>query len=156
MAQKTYFGRPGKIREYRLLLYIGLGMTIVGTSLMSLSLLSSLDGPGNMLPVTGAVALFFGLICALSGWIGIREEQKKHGVARTPTREGTLALAFGMASVFVVHLFPLPFVLGGTAVALAVMAAKKGDNVYGSTGGVAGSAGITVELYAWMVLTAFP
>lgn len=110
---EKYFGSPEKTREYKILFYLGLGLGSAGAPLTALGLFPGLDDGGiEALFVVGAVALFIGFLSAISGWLGLREERKKHGMKRTPTGEGKLALVFGLVSVLGFRTFPLPLSWG--------------------------------------------
>ena len=153
---ESYFGSPGQQREYKILLYLGLGMIIIGAPLTSLGFYNNMNIEGTEIPsVIGVALLGIGAICAVTGWLGIREERKKFGLKRISTIEGNLALTFGILSVFIPQHPPLPFIFGALAIFLAFKSVKKGDNVYGRAGGICGVAGIIVELYVWSLFTFF-
>jgi len=151
---KSYFGSPKQRSEYKILLYLGLGMIIIGAPLASLGFYNNMNIEGTEIPsVIGMALLGIGAMCAVSGWLGIREEKKKYGLKRVSTIEGNLALAFGITSVFIPQAFPFPFVFGTLAIILSYVSLKKGDNVYGGAGCICGIAGIIVELYVWILFT---
>ena len=151
-----YFGSPGQMKEYKILLYVGLGMLVVGAPLTSLGFFNNMNIEGTETPaVIGVVLLGIGIMCAVSGWLGLREEKQKYGVKRKSTPAGILALVFGILSVFIPQAFPLPFIFGALAIILAYRSVKQGDNVYGRAGGICGVAGIIVELYVWSLFTFF-
>ena len=153
---ESYFGSPGQMREYKILLYVGLGMLLIGAPLTSLGFVNNMNIEGTEAPaVIGVVLLGIGSMCAISGWLGLREEKQKYGVKRKSTPAGNLAVVFGILSVFIPQAFPLPFLFGSLAVILSYMAVKQGDNVYGRAGGIAGAVGIIVELYVWSLFTFF-
>lgn len=153
---ESYFGSPKQLREYKILFYLGLGMIIIGAPLASLGFSNNMNIEGSEIPsVIGMALLGIGVICAVSGWLGIREERKKYGLKRIHTIEGDLALTFGILSVFLPQHPPLPFIFGAIAIILAYVSIKKGDNVYGGAGGICGAAGIIVELYVLILFTFF-
>jgi Mg2+/citrate symporter len=153
---ENYFGSRGKVREYKILFYLGLGMIIAGGPLTSLGFFNNMNIEGTETPsVIGIVLLGIGALCIVSGWLGLREEKQKYGIKRKSTWEGNLALVFGILSVFIPQAFPLPFIFGILAIILAYKSVKQGDNVYGSAGGICGMAGIIVELYVWILFMFF-
>jgi len=155
-SDESYFGSIKQNREYKFLLYLGLGMLIIGAPITSIGLYNNMNIEGTQIPlVIGLVLLSIGLIFAITGWLGLREEKKKRGLKRISTIEGNLALIFGIISVFIPQAFPLPFIFGSLAILLSYISLRKGDNVYGSAGGICGVAGIIVELYVWLLFTFF-
>jgi hypothetical protein len=139
------FGSPRRIRTYKILLYVGLGLLIAGGILLPL---------GENLMIWGIVLVFIGLMCAVSGWLGLREEKKKYGLKRKSTTAGIGALALGVASVFLSNGPYISIILGILAIILAIKAVKEGDNEYGLAGGICGAIGIIVNFYVMFLLTA--
>ena len=156
-----YFGSPKQWREYKILFYLGLVMMITGMPLTSLGwyneiFFNNMKIGGTEIPSVISMALLgIGAMCAVAGWLGLREERQKYGIKRVSTTTGCIALVFGILSVFIPQAFPLPFAFGGIAIVLAYISVKQGDNVYGSAGGMCGAAGIIVELYVWILFTFF-
>ena len=93
-------------------------------------------------------------MCALSGWLGLREEKKKAGIKRKSTTAGVAALILGIISVLLSSGPYLSIFLGVFAIILAIKAVKDGDNEYGLAGGICGAIGLIVNLYV-MVLFSF-
>ncbi|MCD6236720.1 MAG: hypothetical protein J7K13_02055 [Thermoplasmata archaeon] len=153
---ESYFGSPKQRMEYKILFYLGLGMLAFGIPLISLGLYGDLRIEGtDILSVMGMVLIGLGSICALPGWLGLREEKQKYGIKRKSTLAGSSSLGFGILSVFTPHAFPLPFIFGTLAIIFSYKAIKQGDNVYGHAGGMCGVIGIIVELYIWILFTVF-
>jgi len=132
------FGNPGRIREYKILLYIGLGMLAVGGPFLFF---------GETWMIIGIMLLFFGLMCAVSGWLGLGEEKKKYGVKRKSTPAGIAAMILGIACAFVSGRPYVSLILGPLAIICAIKAVKDGDNEYGLAGGICGVIGIIINLY---------
>jgi len=137
------FGNPGRIREYKILGYIGLGMLAFGGPLLFF------EEPYMIL---GVILAFIGLMCAVSGWMGVAEEKKKYGVKRKSTPAGLAALFLGIGSVFLSSGPYISIVLGAVAIICAVIAVKKGDNEYGAAGGISGAIGIIINTYVMILL----
>lgn len=142
--KKETFGSLGRVREYKILLCVGLGMLTIGGLLF-------LFGDNSV----GIVLLFIGLMCALSGWLGLGEEKKKYGIKRKSTITGIAALITGILSVFASTVPYISIVLGVLAILLGVKAVRDGDNEYGLVGGICGAIGLIVNLYIMFLFTFF-
>jgi len=143
--EKTRVAR-GRVLEYRILLYLGLGMLVIGG-------LAFLFGETGMF--IGIILVFFGLMCAVSGWLGLQEEKKKASRERKTTITGIGALILGIVSVFAASGPYLSIVLGVGAILLAVTAVRAGDTEYGLAGGICGGIGIVVNLYVLSLVVWF-
>ncbi len=140
------FGSPGRVREYRILLYVGLGMLVVGGPILFLE--------ENWM-IIGIVLAFIGLMCVVSGWLGLGEEKKKYGIKRKSTIAGIGALILGILSVFLSNGLYLSVILGPLAIIFAIKAVKDGDNEYGLAGGICGAIGLITNLYVTFLFTFF-
>jgi len=144
--KEAYFGSPSRIRQYRVLLYIGLALLLVGGILFIFE---------EVYKVAGIVTLFIGLMCAVAGALGIGEEKKKQGVKIKSTPSGIIALIFGVIGVFLSNRAYLGIILGIIAIIFAVISVKKGDNQYGLAGGICGIIGIVINIYVGFLFTYF-
>lgn len=142
--EKRTFGSPGRIQEYTILLRVGLGVLIAGGILF-------LFGENWM--IGGIALLFIGLMCAISGCLGLGEERKKYGMKQKSTTAGIGALIFGILSVFLSSGPYISIILGIFAITLAIKAVKDGDNEYGLAGGICGTIGLIVNLYVMSLFT---
>jgi len=140
------FGNRGRVREYKILFYLGLGMLAVGVPLLFF---------GNTGFVAGILLIFFGLMCAITGWLGLGEEKKKFGVKRKSTTAGIAALIFGIISVFASSRPYLSLIAGPVAIILAYKSVKDGDNEYGLAGGICGVIGIIVNIFVMILFNFF-
>ena len=153
---ENYFGSKKQRKEYKILLYIGFGVICISAPLASIGFYNNLNIKGtDILSIIGSVLLFIGSMCAVSGWLGLREERKKYGIKRVSTPTGVAALIFGILSVFLPQAYPFPFILGEISIVFAYKSVKQGDNVYGRVGGICGAVGIIVGLYVWILFTFF-
>lgn len=140
------FGSPGRIKEYKILLYFGLGMLAIGGPLLFLK--------ENWM-IIGSVLVFIGLMCAVSGWLGLKEEKTKYGIKRKSTTTGFLALILGILSVFLSNGPYISLIIGPLAIILGIKSIKEGDNEYGSAGGICGAIGFIINLYVMFLFTFF-
>lgn len=143
---ESHFGSPGRMKEYKLLSYIGLSLLIIGGLLFLFKEIWS---------VIGVVLIFIGLMCIVGGGLGLHEEKKKQGIKRKSTTFGIVALILGMASVFLSNRPYVAIILGLIAIIFAIKSVKEGDNEYGLAGGICGLIGIIVNLYVWILLGLF-
>ena len=147
MKQKEeYFGSPGRIKEYRILFYVGLSLIIIGGILFVLE---------EIYRIAGIAFLFIGIMCAVSGVLGLDEEKKKQGLKIKSTTAGLIALTSGIGSAFLSNRGYMGIILGIIAIISAIIAVKKGDNQYGLAGGICGAIGISVNIYVWLLFTYF-
>lgn len=146
---EDYFGSKKQMREYSVLLHVGVGMLVIGLFFMVSSFIFPIKlAKTNLLMIISIVLSFIGATCAIAGWLGIKEEMKKFGIKRVITPEGNLALIFGISSVFLARtLSPLPLIFGLLAILFSHRSIKKGDNMYGKSGGVCGVIGIVLYLF---------
>ena len=143
-AEERTFGSLGRIWEYTVLLYVGLVMFLAGCILF-------LFGENWM--IAGIALTFIGLMCYVSGFLGLKEERKKQGMKKKSTFAGIGALILGIISVFLSSGPYISIILGIIAIILAIKAVKDGDNEYGLAGGICGAIGLIVNLYVMSLFT---
>jgi len=143
---ERYFGSRGRLKEYKLLLYFGLVLLIIG-GLLSLF--------KELWTIIGIALIFIGLMCAIGGGLGTHEEKKKQGLKRKTTIFGIIALILGVSGVFLSNRPYVTIILGVIAIIFAIKSVKEGDNEYGLAGGICGLIGIIVNLYIWALFEFF-
>jgi hypothetical protein len=80
----------------------------------------------------GGIMLFFGGMCALSGWLGIREEKKR--IRRVRTGWGVTSFIVGLIGLFTSSTAGAPIIFGVCAIPLGLKAKRHGDNELGPAG----------------------
>lgn len=139
--------RASRIHKYKVLLRAGLSMLLVGFIMLSASLIIcpggpyrycvgetcvECDGTAGLMLAIGGIMLFFGGMCALSGWLGIREEKKR--IRRVRTGWGVTSFIVGLIGLFTSSTAGAPIIFGVCAIPLGLKAKRHGDNELGPAG----------------------
>jgi len=122
--QETYGSR---LNEYKTLGIIGLIMMLLGPIFFI-----PVWGPYGL--VAAVSLLFIGFLCAISGYMGYKDEQKKFGIPRIHNYWGVAASGFGVAAVLSGQAPYLPILLGIIGVLLGKKAHDTGDLEGGEIG----------------------
>jgi len=142
MDNGSYFGDSKRIKEYRVLFYIGITMLIICAFFLITF---------NYYLLIAAIVLFsIGLMCAMAGFLGLREEFKKYGMKRIETKYGKLSLFAGVSSLFAIHVLYISFILAIVAILCGIKARMEGDNTYGKDGMICGI--VTIGLLIYIVI----
>lgn len=142
-VNESYFGTPDRVKLYKNLSLLGFILLSIGIPLIFFK---------DIWTIIGVSLSFIGLMCVVSGILGLQEEKKKTGMKIKSTSFGVMALIFGIGSVFVSNRPYLALILGAIAIILAIKAVKEKDNLYGLAGGICGVIGIVVNIYVWALL----
>ncbi len=110
---------------------LGLWLTVFGLILF----VSGFFFKGDTVMAIAFVFLFIGIMLAVTGYTGYRDEKKKFGTVKHQTWWGLTGTSFGIASVFIMgHAIYVSLALAVVAIVLGVIAKRKGDNVYAEGG----------------------
>lgn len=145
-----YYGEQKRIRECKMLLYIGLFFIICGVPLLLIYLAWKSNRSGV---VAGLAFLIIGVLFAGSGGLGLIIEKKKAGKKIVITRIGTISFILAVGSIFMSTASYFGTVIALLAILLAIKAIKEGDNEYGFAGLIIGILGIFINLFVISLLT---
>jgi hypothetical protein len=142
------------MKEYKYLTQAGLIMLLLGLAgIIPLIMAGAGIEPIVQVPglleismVAGVSLLFIGGMCAISGWVGYRDEISKMGRVRKFTYHGRIAAILGIISVLISATPLIPIILGIPAIALGYKAYKDQDLEYGEIGMGCGAIGIIVGI----------
>jgi len=122
--QETYGSR---LKEYKTLGIVGLVMMLLGPIFF-------IPGWGPYGIVAAISLLFIGFFCAVSGYVGYKDERKKLGIPRIHNLWGACAMAMGVASVLSGQAPYVPIILGIIAFLVGKKAYATGDLEGGEIG----------------------
>ncbi len=140
---KDIFGDPKRIKEYKMIFYSGIGVSIVGLFLFTFF--------KNHLFIYGIVFLLIGSMCIIAGFLGLREEYKKYGMERVETRWGKFSLLKGIIGLFLIHSPSISLIFAIAAIVLGIKAIREGDNTYGKDGLGCGIIILFIIFYLWVL-----
>jgi hypothetical protein len=140
------------MREYRYLTQAGVIMILLGLA-APLPFVMLAVGVEPLVPVPGLLEvsmiasvslLFIGAMCAISGYVGYKDEMSKWGKKRVYTTTGRIAMILGIVSVLVGSTPVVPLLLGFPAILLGYKAYKDGDLENGEIGMGCGAIGVAM------------
>ncbi|MFP4051942.1 MAG: hypothetical protein ACLFVB_09420 [Thermoplasmata archaeon] len=144
MPKEKEFGTEKKIKEYKIMTYLGVMMIIGGALLSPIGKIIKIEA----VFIYSLAAFFIGVMIFFSGILGLREETKKKGEKKISTTSGGFSMTFSIISVLISARIPvMAILLGIIAAFLGYRAIKNNDNVYGSTGIILGIVGIATGAY---------
>ncbi len=139
-----YFGE--ELGMYHMMFKVGILLTLLGFALV---LGGMMLFPQTVLSLIGMLAVFIGLMVLFSGYLGIKDEEKKKGKKRIYTSYGSVSLYIGGTAGIAIFWpwFSIP--LGAVAIFLGKKGLDKGDNTYASAGLLGGIIGIVGGAIVW-------
>jgi len=139
-----YDSYGSRMKEYKNLGIVGLVMMLMGPIFF-------LPGWGPFGMVAAISMIFIGGLCALSGYMGYKDEQKKAGKPRIHNVWGTAATVAGIVAVLSSQAPGLPILLGCIAIALGKKAHDTGDLEGGEIGMICGGMGIVLGIILMVI-----